>query len=209
MNGTWKHSRLRDRRAQCPKQSTFLSPYRKHKETAARLGVSYAAVITGRTSVNADKKKWLTKIDDNKTELLTKVGNDKKELLTKLGLDKKELLTRIDLERGTRIKVEDGLRRLINDVKHDVDQKIPHIQELLATLRREFDSTNTRLIEPNEAYLGSLGSLFVIVFQLQTLFESLNQSDRSSPLQFEWFCNIKDFLERHLNGEGSKKPSSA
>jgi len=161
------------------------------------------------TRIGADKKESLAKIDDNKMELIVKIGNDKKELLTKLGLDKKELLTRIDLDRGTRIKAEDVLRRSINEVKHDVDKKIPHIRELLDTLRREFDSTNTRFIEPNEAYLGSLGSLFVIVFQLQTLFESLNQSDRSSPLEFKWFCNVKDSLERHLNGEGSKKPSSA
>jgi len=38
MSGSYKHSRLRDGKAQCQRQSSFLSPPRKHKKKAARPG---------------------------------------------------------------------------------------------------------------------------------------------------------------------------
>ncbi|KAI1532827.1 Myosin-tail-1 multi-domain protein [Pyrenophora tritici-repentis] len=161
------------------------------------------------TTINASKEESLTTAEGNKNELLAKIEILRKDLLTKIATEKKQVGANLQRDQSKRERAEDDLRKLINDAKDDANQNVTRVRESLATLQTELDAMTT-LVEPNRAFLGSLGSLYVVVVQLQQLFESLNQNTGVAPLEFNWAYYLANLLpDAKPNGTGSRKPSLA
>ncbi|KAE8825610.1 hypothetical protein PTNB73_08607 [Pyrenophora teres f. teres] len=159
------------------------------------------------TTINANQEESLTTAERNKNDLVAKIDRNEEHLLDKMVTEKREVGARMQMDQSKREKAEDGLRKLINDAKDDANQNVTDVRESLATLRTKFDAINT-LVEPNTTFIGSLGNLYVVVVQLQQLFESLNQNTGVAPLEFNWAFYLANILsEPKPNGASSRKPS--
>lgn len=77
------------------------------------------------------------------------------------------------------------------------------VQGVGAELRKEFDATVNTNIEPNRDFFGLLGTVIMVVSQLQLVVESLNKNRSVAPLKLDWHCYLPTLGQPETNGEPS------
>ncbi|KAF1935768.1 hypothetical protein EJ02DRAFT_470937 [Clathrospora elynae] len=114
-------------------------------------------------------------------------------------------------EHNQRVEAENKLRSSILECKQQINQipdltpQVEKLQESSAQLRREFDTVNNTLIEPNRDVFGYFGTLLAVVCQIQDIIESMNQNQlKPRPLKIEWIHHLATLEPLEVNGDSGK-----
>jgi DNA repair exonuclease SbcCD ATPase subunit len=112
----------------------------------------------------------------------------------------KQLRIDVSAEADKMSKLEKETKEFSNQfkqLKSNYDATLPRIWEQIGDvqgastdLRKEFDKTVETFIEPNRDFFGLLGTVIMIISQLQQVVESLNQNLPVAPLKLEWQCYL-------------------
>jgi chromosome segregation ATPase len=156
-----------------------------------------------------------------RTDALNRMESTIQTLKDQIGEEKNErvgspngLRTTFGEEHNTRVKVEEQLRSSINELKRmktELEPKVTQIAEQFSQvqasssqLRQDFDTMKNTLVEPNREFLGSLGTMFVVVAQIQSVIDSLN---RNLPvaLKYDWECYFPTLGQPETNGDDATK----
>lgn len=115
-----------------------------------------------------------------RADLTTKISNEHNERVT--------AQQSIEIARNRRFQeVENGT----NDKIEAISERVESLQTTLGKLRTDFDEVlNDSLTPINTNFLNRLPSLFIVIAQMQELFESLNLNLPKGPLDFEWYWDL-------------------
>jgi hypothetical protein len=116
------------------------------------------------------------------------------ELKVTAGIDQEQIL-----ELSTRV---DRVDTRIDEMK----PRIAKVEESALGLRTDVDVINHDYIEPNREFLGLLGSMFILVGELQRVVESLNQNSLATPLRIQWTNDLELEFPGQASNVSDPKP---
>jgi hypothetical protein len=104
-----------------------------------------------------------------------------------------ELRTNAGRDHELRVKEMKALKSSVASftaAHEELSTRLTTLQEASAALRNDVDTVNNEFIEPNRTFFGLFGSVLIVVGQLQSLLESMNQNLPKAPIAIDWHVDL-------------------
>ena len=94
-----------------------------------------------------------------------------------------------------------------DNAREQLSTRLTSLEVLSPALRKDIDTINNDFIEPNQELLGLFPTVIMVVGQVQSLLESINQNLPKAPLAIEWHVDLNSMDRASISSSQNKGKS--